>query len=330
MSPERTLEAISYVDETQFRQEMEGIKRCWNLLGPVSLLDKPGSTYATSFLGTPIFVRRGNDGITRCFRNCCPHRGGPLAWPGPSVCRVLRCKYHSWTFRDDGGLLSITGFQDQLETDSLSLGELPLSESGGLLYVANAGPPEPPVTPLKVQSRLGGRVAHLVGSRSYSAHCNWKIYVENWLESYHIQSLHGTLSAGIDLASYEVVSDRGWIYHSAQSRVLNKGRYAGFWAFNLPSSAINFFESGFSIEVVHPTTARETEIEYSFYSYDDDMSAAEAFMRSTDVVTVEDIRACEHVYQNVLCGSFSQGYLSKKREPSVTELYRFMSLFSAQ
>ena len=58
----------------------------------------------------------------------------------------------------------------------------------------------------------------------YKLNCNWKTYVENYLEGYHIPVIHPLLNNQIDMNAYEVVN------------------YPGFCSHIVPPSGIIFFD----------------------------------------------------------------------------------------
>ena len=111
MTVARTQPASHYLpDRGDFLRELRFLRTQWVMLAHDGALPEPGDNFALDILGCPILLRRERDGSLTAFLNACPHRGGPLAWPGQSNTRLLQCRYHGWTFRGDGALIEPVGF----------------------------------------------------------------------------------------------------------------------------------------------------------------------------------------------------------------------------
>ncbi len=299
----------------------------WVILAHEGAVPGPGDNLAFDILGCPVLVRREAAGGISAFLNTCPHRGGPLAWPGRSTTRLLQCRYHGWTFRDDGGLIEPVGFgseRAEIRCAGLSVRRLVVEIRNGLILArlnAEGEDIDPPPLPNELTSRL--RDSALVSSEIFPASCNWKLYVENWLEPYHLQSLHRDLSDDIQGETYRVACGPDWAEHSAKP---GKGTYGGYWAFLYPATAINFYIGGFSIEQISPLTETTCAVQYQFYRFLNagrgDGIADEIALTRT--VTGEDIAAAEHVQKSLATGTFERGYVSTSREKGILAFYDFL------
>jgi phenylpropionate dioxygenase-like ring-hydroxylating dioxygenase large terminal subunit len=148
----------------------------------------------------PVIVVRGSDGEIRAFANTCRHRGSMLA-QGEGNCRAFRCPYHSWTYDIDGALLvapqmdQTTGF----DPAEWHLTPVRLECWAGFMFL-NFDPHARPL--MQYLGDLPGKLASYrfedmvcVRRKEYELACNWKIYVENAMEAYHITTVHrSTLS----------------------------------------------------------------------------------------------------------------------------------------
>lgn len=192
-----TVPARSYVDPDQWEAEIELIfKRVPLMLAFTAELPNPGDYKAMDAVGLPVLISRGKDGKVRAFLNVCSHRGAPVANEGHGNCPRFTCKYHGWTFGQDGKLIGISeaskfGTVDKAER---GLRELPCDEQAGMIFVcltANA--------PMDLDAYFQGYLDDFagldLGSWSYMGSrviegANWKIAFDGYLEGYHFASLH--------------------------------------------------------------------------------------------------------------------------------------------
>lgn len=327
MTVARTQPASHYLpDRGDHLREVRFLRTQWVMLAHDGALPEPGDNFALDILGCPILLRRERDGSLTAFLNACPHRGGPLAWPGQSNTRLLQCRYHGWTFRGDGALIEPVGFgreRRDIQCAARTLHPLRIECRDGLILACLNHDPgnAPPALPDEMTARLAG--AKLVGTEIFPAECNWKLYAENWLEAYHIQSLHRSLSDDIQAETYRVDCGPFWAEHSATP---DKGTYGGYWAFLYPTTAINFFGDGFSIEQIAPLTETTCAVQYQFYQFTDTgrENGIDAEIALTRTVTAEDIAAAEHVQKSLAAGIFERGFVSKDREPGILAFHDFL------
>jgi len=185
-----------YIDSAFYRAELDRVfYRGWHLIGRLDQIAEPGE-YLTAAVGdVGLIAVRGRDGVARAFVNACRHRGTPLI-EGSGRCAAFRCPYHSWTYALDGSLKGAAGMEQTRGFDMAAHGLLPLrlEDWGGFLFVAV----DPATRPLSSWlGELPGRLAHyrfedMVATRvyRYTVACNWKLWVENFMEGYHIATVH--------------------------------------------------------------------------------------------------------------------------------------------
>lgn len=178
--------------------------RRWLFAGHESEIPEAGD-YVRRTVGTrPIFLVRGGDEEVRAFYNACPHRGATICRQDAGHARSLQCFYHSWTFSPEGELIALPdeeGYGPGFDRGAMGLVGPPRHESyRGFHFVCY----DPSVEPLASflgnardyldlvvdQSAVGVRV--VPGSQRYVINANWKLLVENDLDSYHAVPLHKT------------------------------------------------------------------------------------------------------------------------------------------
>lgn len=157
---------------------------------PSAALPEAGSYLAREAAGTPIVAVRGDDGRVRAFRNACRHRGMQVA-TGTGCARAFSCTYHGWTYALDGELRHIPhehGFPG-IEKGEHGLVPVVVEERSGLIYVRQDAPVPGP-SPWDGLGELIADDQELLACNEFDADVNWKIYLESFLEGYHIRPTH--------------------------------------------------------------------------------------------------------------------------------------------
>jgi phenylpropionate dioxygenase-like ring-hydroxylating dioxygenase large terminal subunit len=191
-----TVPSRSYTDPDQWEAEMELIfKRVPLMLAFTAEIKNPGDFKAMDAVGLPVLINRDKGGKVRAFLNVCSHRGAPVA-DGHGNCPRFVCKYHGWTFGQDGSLIGVSEASKFGEVTKAERGlcELPCEERAGMIFVCLT-----PNAPLNLDDFYQGYLEDFealdlgswtwLGARDiYGA--NWKIAFDGYLEGYHFASLH--------------------------------------------------------------------------------------------------------------------------------------------
>ena len=198
-----TLPVHLYTDPAAFERERDAIfRRQWIAVGR-SLALAPRSYLTFELAGDPIVVARDERGAVHAFSNVCLHRACPVvAGDGDAALGVLTCPYHRWTYGLDGRLKGapLMDRADAFDKTSQRLPSLRVEEWQGWIFV-NEDLDAAPLAPQLVElARLfaPSRVDEMVAFKrlTFESPWNWKIMVENFLESYHHMGAHpDTLNA---------------------------------------------------------------------------------------------------------------------------------------
>jgi choline monooxygenase len=323
----RTLPAEAYrTDWSHLAAERAFLEQAWLFVAHESCLAKPGDVVVETLLGCPILVRRSEDGHLRGFYNVCQHRGGPLAMPGTSRCKVLKCRYHGWVYDQSGRLVGTPGFAAQPPSDFTiadhSLQSIAVDCWGGLVFVqlsndvpASAGRPSRVLA--DAMENLDPRAMAPRSTRSFRFACNWKLYVENWLESYHFPWVHSHLGEDVDTTRYEIACGDGIVTHRAPQKEA-QSVYGGLWAWLAPCTAINTYGSGISVERILPDGPTGVRVDYTFL-FPSGVSGQEEqrVLSMCEEVTREDGEMCERVQENLSAAPFDGGPLSPDHESGI-------------
>jgi len=188
------LDPRAYTSTEAFDAEQPVLREGWHLVAVQQQLARPGDFVATDVSGVPVLVRN-HEGTVRAWLNVCAHRHSLLEAPGCGRRDRLRCQYHGWEYAADGRLAklpdgpSFPGFK----APAAALTCLPVECFGALVFVRlGEGPP--------LREQLGAladeltaayaRPLELLWARVQTFEVNWKVIVENAIESYHVPLVH--------------------------------------------------------------------------------------------------------------------------------------------
>jgi phenylpropionate dioxygenase-like ring-hydroxylating dioxygenase large terminal subunit len=169
----------------------------WQIVCHVNNIPRSGD-YQTLDVGPEsVLVLRDRDGSIRGFHNVCRHRGSRLL-DGAGTCpATITCPYHGWSYRQDGALVGVP-MRDSfpgLDRAEHSLRPVRVDTALGFVFVCLAGDP-PPVADTwgKLAEELAPyRLEEMVPLAPISTdvwHVDWKIAMDNYLESYHVPIGH--------------------------------------------------------------------------------------------------------------------------------------------
>ncbi len=345
-----TLSSREYLDPDIFQRERRSIfGKTWQLAGRLKDLERPGDFVPVTILDEPIVLVRDTEGLLRGFYNVCRHRAGQVALSRGNR-KSLQCQYHGWTYGLDGALRTAPEMDDAAGFDRGEFGLRPVRVAawGPFVFVSLDidGPELAEVMgaiPDEV-SRSGYDIDRmsLVERREYVVECNWKVYVENYLEGYHIPIAHPALFKELDYDAYSVETFRWYSKQHAPVRELKAGEVHGrdrrfirspdgedealyYWLY--PNTMFNIYPDNMSMNQVIPLSADRTLTVFEWYFAEpgtgegwESMQQAIAF---SDQIQQEDIVICEQVQRGLRSSSYEAGRLSPRRENGV---YHFQNL----
>ena len=192
------------VDEAVFRAELRSIfDRCWLYVGHESEIPWPGDFRARDVGNRPLVFWHGHDGVKRVFYNSCRHRGALVSRVPEGNTRSMSCFYHAWTYGSTGALTGLPGVEGYGPTfDRTCMGLLsPAKVDSYRGFVFACFDPDA----VDLRTYLAGAadyidlVADLTetleivpGAHEYSVDANWKLFMENSIDGYHVLPLHIT------------------------------------------------------------------------------------------------------------------------------------------
>jgi benzoate/toluate 1,2-dioxygenase alpha subunit len=195
-----------YTDPDIFEMEMERLfGRAWLFVGHTSQVPNPGDYFSTELARQPVVMTRDRDGKVHVLFNRCTHRGAKLVNDRCGHATRLNCLYHGWSFESDGTLAAVpipdacaSGFRKE----DFNLARVPrVQEYRGFVFasLAKQGPSfEDQIGPMKgniddlVDRAPDGALAFDMGQHRYGYNGNWKLQIENVLDSYHVPFGHAS------------------------------------------------------------------------------------------------------------------------------------------
>lgn len=191
-----TLPPRAYTSQEWYEREVASIfKKGWLVALREEEVPNAGDFVRVDFFDEPLVVVRGSDGIIRTLSASCRHRGAELV-SGRGNCRALVCPYHAWTYSLSGELLAaplMNGVKN-FDKSQCRLPEVRTERWGGFVCI-NFDDNAP-----SLKESLGDLVERfasyelenmrIVKKWSYEVRCNWKVWVENSREGYHLGTVH--------------------------------------------------------------------------------------------------------------------------------------------
>jgi len=354
-----TLASRFYIDPSILEIEKSKLFRStWQLVGTLQhacgevngvkrTIADPETFFTAEVAGEPIVVVRDKQGTLRAFSNVCRHRAGPIA-QGSGCKNVLRCGYHGWTYTLDGRLIGTPDVEGVEFFDRSTMGMVPLRLETWeeFLFVNFDAQAEPLVAFLgEIPRQARGfqfNGLHSVERRDYVINCNWKVYVDNYLEGYHIPIAHPGLMREIDYAQYRTETFRYYSQQFAPIRAMKvddgERLYAPgtglqealyFWIF--PNLMVNIYPDNVSTNLIVPISHDKTLTVFEWFFHEaESMQARERIRKAvefSDEVQQEDIGLCESVQRGLRSVTYDRGRYSVRRENGVHHFHMLLGEF---
>ena len=186
-----------YTDPDFFQLEMKNLwQNTWLYVAHDDQLPNPGDFLLFERGSAPIFLIRGNDGVVRAFFNTCRHRGAPIVQEESGNKRGLMCGYHGWTYNLEGDLINLRDKRDfvGLDMSCRSLYNVRCEKYGNFIFINENSDAEPLLDYLgpfvKDFDEMQPDKLRFVERHGFEVKCNVKVFMDAFLEVYHIKSIH--------------------------------------------------------------------------------------------------------------------------------------------
>jgi choline monooxygenase len=308
----------------------------WQCVGRVDQVAEPGRYLTFEVAGEPIVVVRGEDGVLRAFSNVCRHRAARVMPEPCGHATRLRCRYHGWTYDLAGRLRGIPEWDgvEEFRREDHGLPPVAVDTWGPLVFVHLGEAPPPLAGLLAAIAPPSGVVFH--ARREYELGCNWKIFVDNYLDGgYHVNTLHPSLAGALDYAGYHTVvhdwtstqvsplrtPERQLDAEVASVRRGDAAYYHWIW----PNLMINVYQGVMDTNAVFPLGVDRCRVLFDFYFAEG--TPPDVMERSVAVahqVQLEDEAICGEVQRGLGSRTYTAGRFSVRRENGGLHFHRLL------
>ena len=336
-----TLPSRYYTEESLFSDILSRLSNSFHFAAHVSQLNENSIIplpQLENILGEALILTK--DEQIRCLSNVCTHRGMLIATK-PCDLKSLKCRYHGRTFGLDGCMRNMPEFTDveNFPTDSDNLREFNIKKWNGIIFLGGEKFFDTVIN--EMQNRIGwmniesfeyDKSRH----RSYDINANWALYVDNYLEGFHIPFVHGDLHGVLDYDSYSTELFEGGVL---QIGIANEGevcfdlpesspdfgqKIAAYYYWIYPGLMLNFYPWGLSVNVVNPISVDRTRIVYHGFVGEKSMLGKGAG-GDLDKVEAEDQEIVEATQRGVSSKSYERGRYSPSKEKGVHHFHRILA-----
>jgi len=339
-----TIPSAWYTDKRIFELEKETVfSRSWHIAARVDQLNKPGDYVTTEIADEPIVIARDSDDQIRAFFNACRHHAAAVMTEPQGNCPQMRCPYHGWTYSLEGELKGTPDFTGVSDFDRASNGLIPIGievwEQWVFVRIDTA-------CKVSIDQWLSAQLTDAFRAlslnnlkwferRSYMIDCNWKVFVDNYLDGgYHVPHLHKGLDSVLDYSNYTIECGQRHCLQSspmvssggtnvAETRKGERALY--YWIY--PNFMINCYEGVMDTNLVKPVTNDKTEVIFDFYFADVSEAARARNLESVSVgdrIQQEDLDICASVQRGLKSRAYDAGRLSVRREAGEHLFHRLL------
>jgi choline monooxygenase len=172
--------------------------------------------------------------------------------------------------------------------------------------------------------------------RRYTLDCNWKVFVDNYLDGgYHVPHLHKGLDSVLDYSEYAIeIGERYCLQTSPMVSVGDESRIGAvrtgdrasyYWIY--PNFMINAYRGAMDTNLVIPRGVDRTDVIFDFYFADVSDAARARNLASIEVseqIQDEDVAICVSVQRGLRSHAYDAGRLSVRREAGEHLFHRLL------
>ena len=340
-----TIPAAWYVDPRVLDLEQRSVfRRSWQVAGRLDDLRAPGD-YVTCELpgGEPIVVVRGADHALRAFYNVCRHHAASVVTGDRGTAPQFRCPYHGWTYALDGALKGAPDFAEVCDFDRSAHGLVPIACAIAEKWVFV----RPECDGATLDAFLGSDLRTHLGARGfdrwrwmerrhYTLDCNWKVFVDNYLDGgYHVPHVHRGLDSVLSAREYTIETGERFCLQwsplvsegaDARTGAVRQGDRA-FYYWIYPNFMINCYGRAMDTNLVIPRGVDKTEVIFDFYFTDVSEASRADNLTSIAVsqeIQDEDVAICVSVQRGLRSRAYDTGRLSVRREAGEHLFHRLL------
>jgi choline monooxygenase len=327
------------------------LKEHWQFVGHTGMLERAGSYFTGEFCDENFFVIKDDKNEIRAFHNVCSHHASTLL-EGTGCVNEVVCPYHAWCYSQNGELKRAPQMAKVKEFDKVQMGlkSIPLKLLGPFILLNFSGHENQ--IPGDTQTEYEGILQALskdpqfsrlkfMGRRAYEINCNWKVYIDNYLDGgYHVSHLHKGLAGQINMQKYKVEDFRSYTLQSCignevnttsidgvdfQERIGSEALY--YWIH--PNFMLNRYGNIMDCNWAIPLGPEKcvTVFDYYFDLEKCDQKFIDASIKASEQVQKEDVQICETVQKGLRSSAYRAGRYAPQLE---TGAFLFHSLLQKE
>ena len=362
-----TLNPEAYRNPDYFEQEKKQLwSKSWICVGYTQQCEHVGDTFPAEVGDQSIIITRSDPKTISAFYNVCRHRGAKLI-DKPGNHSFFRCPYHAWGYDIKGTLKGAPYFKDDEITPEL---KQIYDNSGAKDFKIE----DYPLLPVKVsvwgcfvfvnldpnceslEKHLGDipqrlknypfEALKLGKSAQYHINANWKLVAENYMEYYHLPTVHPWLNKVSHLTNHFEFQGPG-SYYGMTTRPLEKDPdvplarelahmpgldaeedVSARWIWLFPNFSVSMLPDYMIVMIIAPDGAAQTNERYDYFFHPDTMAkpsykeGSEAVFKFWHEVNVEDIQIVEAVQKGIANQEYKGGRMCFRFE---TNIHRFQN-----
>ncbi len=343
-----TLPANFYRNRVSFQQVTDQIfSRCWLFAGDQRELKETGQvkpfTLLPGVLNEPLVLSCDRTGQLHCLSNVCTHRGKIVVEKAGKQ-RLLSCRYHGRCFGLDGKFRSMPEFEQvaNFPTEADHLHSLPLAQWMNLLYVSLNPRYSFETMTQPIRDRLYwlsfDQLRHEPrADKDYLVKANWALYIDNYLEGFHIPYVHPALNQALEFKDYDYeifpycnlqlgIAKPDELHFDIPDEAPDAGkRILAYYWWLFPNIMYNIYPWGISFNSIEPLDHENTMVRFRTYYFPGfDYNKEDATLHQTEM---EDESVVESVQLGVQSRFYQQGRFSPTMERGVHHFHRLIADF---
>jgi len=287
------------------------------------------------YLDEPLLLSKESDEV-KCLSNVCTHRAFLLSHE-PSCSKKIVCKYHGRKFTLDGKFESMPEFKEAKDfprsCDDLAV--LPIKLWRDFIFTGL----DPAIDLNPILKEMDERLSFMPKekfrfvpelSKTYEVNAHWALYVENYLEGFHIPFVHDTLNGMLDYSSYQTECSSHLVLQTGYAAKKSEDcfdlpvghpdhgrRVTGYYYWLFPNLMFNFYPWGLQVNVVRPVSKEMCRVDFTYYIYDEVSWSKMDGEQIAEITQLEDEFVVKGVQKGLQSRLYPGGRFSPKREKGV-------------
>jgi choline monooxygenase len=192
---------------------------------------------------------------------------------------------------------------------------------------------------------LGFESLRFVERREYELECNWKVFVDNYLDGgYHVNTVHPGLAGVLDYSEYRTDTydftslqssptrsspDGSTVQPFSGSTIGNVRSGTAYYWWVFPNFMLNSYSGVMDTNLVLPLGPARCRVIFDFYFAETESDAARKYLAESIAVAEqiqhEDVTICEAVQRGLASRSYSTGRFSVRREAAGYHFHRLLA-----